>query len=289
MRRLFLTFVVIVMSLGSCCVLAKQSDEFCFVQLADTQLGFTNSNRDMDPEIRNFTKAVDYINRLKPAFVLISGDMVSTAHDTKQIRAFWRVAKGIRSDVPLYLVPGNHDLGPTKAEDIRSYCRLFGDDHYSFSYNGTEFIILNACLICDAGADSEMRTVQRKWFEERLSAARNNKAQHIFVCTHQSWFISSPDEADGYQNIPLAQRRDYLKLMDRFGVDFALAGHFHQNAVVHSGALEMITTAPLSLAFGNDSVGFRVFHVYKDHVKHDYYPIDQAPDVASVGSSCLAH
>ena len=119
--------------------LAGDTADFTFIQIADTQLGMTNGNHDMVPEIENFNKAVDHINRLKPAFVIISGDLINSDHNPKQIRAFWNIAHKISPDIPLYLMPGNHDIGKANEANINSYRKLFGKDYYSFSYKGDEF------------------------------------------------------------------------------------------------------------------------------------------------------
>lgn len=258
---------------------AADNTPFFFVQLADTQMGFTNKNVDMVPEIEHFKAAVEHINRLRPAFVLISGDLVNTAHDPKQIRAFWSIARDISPDIPLYLLPGNHDVGgkPT-AEDVRSYAKLMGKDHYSFSYNGSEFVILDSCLLND-GSDKDLRDAQQKWFETELAAARAKNPAHIFVCDHHPWFLRTPDEPDKYYNVPLAYRGPYLDLMKRYGVEYALSGHLHYELIGHDGNLTLLTDGPVSKSTAKPPVvGLRIVRVYKDRVEHRFYALDKVPD-----------
>jgi len=258
---------------------AANDAPFFFIQLADTQMGFTNKNVDMIPEIEHFKKAIEHINRLKPAFVLISGDMVNTAHNPKQIRAFWSIARDIRPDVGLYLLPGNHDVGnkPT-AEDVRSYTKLMGKDHYSFSYNGSEFLALDSCLISDL-PDKRLREEQQKWFETELAAARAKNPAHIFVCDHHPWFLKDPAEPSKYQNVPLAYRRVYLDLMNRYGVDYALSGHLHYELIGHDRNLTLLIDGPVSKSFAKPpAVGLRIVRVYKDRVEHHFYALDKVPE-----------
>lgn len=249
-----------------------------FVQIADTQLGFTSAKVNLTAETANFQKAVEHVNRLKPAFVVISGDLINLNHDPKQIRAFWEVARQIRPDVPLYLVSGNHDVAPAAAENIASYRKLFGKDYYSFNYQGSAFIVLNTSLIQCPESDQAIKKAQREWFEQELKSAKANKSNHIFVLTHHPWFRNNPDEADDYFNILLTDRKEYLSLMDRYGVDYALAGHLHAEASAKAGRLSMITTGAISKSLSKDPVGFRVFKVYKDEVDHTFYPLDQVPE-----------
>lgn len=276
----YLRSTLLVLLLAACVNSAPADKDggFFFVQIADPQIGFSTANRDLTPDIESFQKAVRHINRLKPAFVVISGDLINTAHNPKQIRAFWRVARQIRPDIPIHLVAGNHDVELGTEAEVRSYRRLFGEDYYSFSYRGSEFIVLDSSVIHYAESDPDLRRAQRSWFEAELAAARRRNPAHIFILTHHPWFVDKPEEDDSYFNIPQTQRRDYLALMERYGVDFAVAGHRHEEALGRVGKLTMITTSALSKALGQDPLGFRVFRVYDDRVEHRYYALDQVPE-----------
>jgi len=281
MNRYRTLILVILLSIVlACAAVAADNTSFFFVQLADVQLGYTNKDADMIPEIDHLKKAVEQINRLKPAFVLISGDMVDKPHDPKQIRTFWNLIRDIRPDVPLYLVPGNHDIGfnPVRAENVRSYEKIMGKDHYSFSYNGSEFIVLNSPLISDT-SDKTLRDEQLKWFEAELAAAQARHATHIFVCDHHPWFLTSVDEPNKYQNVPLPYRSTYLDLMNRYGVEYALSGHLHYELIAHDRKLTLLTDGPLSKSVGKPPiVGFRIVKVYKDRVEHQFYALDNIPE-----------
>jgi serine/threonine-protein phosphatase CPPED1 len=273
-----LSAALILLALLATAALAANAP-FFFVQLADPQLGFTTKTNDMTVEIDHFKQAVADINRLKPAFVLISGDMTNATHDPKQIRAFWSVAREISSSIPLHLLPGNHDVTNTPtAADICSYTKLFGPDHYSFSVNGTSFIVIDSALL-GKGADTALRDAQRKWFESELAAAQANKAAHIFVCDHHPFFLTEPGEPDKYQNVPLAQRADYLDLMTRYGVEYALSGHLHHEQAARDGNLTLISCGPISKSVAKPPVvGLRIWRVYPDRVETQFYPLDKVPE-----------
>lgn len=278
MKRFFFLFLALILSLCIGIAIADDASDFFFIQIADTQLGMTSGSKDMTAEIENFNRAVEHINRLKPAFVIISGDMINADLNPTQIRAFWKIARKISPSIRLYLVPGNHDVGKANEGNIHFYIKYFGKDHYSFSYKGTDFIVLNSCLIQDADGDENLRTTQREWFESELEAAKKRNPNHIFVCTHHAWFLKDINENDTYFNIPKPERDVYIALMKRFGVDYALAGHLHDESKAKYGSLTMITTSSLGKALGQTPVGFRVFNVYKDRVEHKYYPLDKVPE-----------
>lgn len=251
--------------------------EFTFVQMADPQLGFSNGDSDLAPDVEHFRAAVAMVNRLKPAFVLISGDLINKPHDPHQTRVFWQVARDIGKDIPVYLVPGNHDLGAAGADDARSYTRLFGPEYYEFHCQDAEFIVLSSTLIRNASADPTRADAQRRWLEKTLAKAAEHPGDSIFVCTHDPWFISGPAEKDQYFNMPAAIRADYLSLLKRYGVKWALAGHLHRNSVASDGSLTMVTTGAVSKMLDNSRPGLRVFHVRGGQVEHHYVDLDNPP------------
>lgn len=272
----YLLVVLLCFVLSVCANAAKS--EFFFVQIADTQLGFTTQNKDLGPDIANFEKAVENINRLKPAFVVISGDLTNAANDPAQTSAFLNVVKKIKKGIGVFLVAGNHDMYTATKEDIASYQKSYGKDHYSFNCRGSKFIVMDSLLLWHKTADPTARTAQRVWFEEQLKSAKNKISSHIFVFTHHPWFLDKPDEADAYWTVPLTYRNDYLGLMEQYGVDFAVAGHYHREALGHDGKLTMTTTAPIAVPMGPEPVGFKVFKVYKDRVEFQYYGLQQIPE-----------
>lgn len=279
--------LLVLLALVFACAASAANAPFFFVQLADTQLGFTNANKDMDPEIANFTRAVKDINRLKPAFVLLCGDTINKTHDIPQVRAFWRIAREIDKSIPLYILPGNHDVtnSPT-ASDIRFFERVYGPDHYSFSVNSSQFIVLNSPLMSKA-ADSDLGVAQLKWFESELKAAKLKNPSHIFVCQHQPWFLKTPDEADKYQNVPLVYRKIYLDLMNQYGVKYSLSGHLHYDLTARDRNLNIVSCGPVSrelrgpLAATTDvplKVGYRIWKVYPDRVETQFYTLGKVPE-----------
>lgn len=52
-----------------------------FVQLSDPQFGFANDDKDSAQEAANAELAVATVNRLKPAFVVVTGDLVNKTGD----------------------------------------------------------------------------------------------------------------------------------------------------------------------------------------------------------------
>src|SRR5436190_19463137 len=89
---------------------APGAEPFFFIQLSDPQFGMSTTNRDFAQETANFEFAVATVNRLRPAFVVITGDLVNQPGDTAQIAEYQRIVRRVDSTIPVYNVVGNHDI-----------------------------------------------------------------------------------------------------------------------------------------------------------------------------------
>ena len=60
-----------------------------------------------------YEKAIEAANRLNPAFVVISGDMVEDQNDPNQLAELRRITAKLHPHIPAHWVPGNWDVGIT--------------------------------------------------------------------------------------------------------------------------------------------------------------------------------
>ena len=58
----------------------------------------------------NFEFAIATANRLKPAFVVITGDLINESGNAAQTAEYKRIAAKLDPEIKLYSVPGNHDV-----------------------------------------------------------------------------------------------------------------------------------------------------------------------------------
>src|SRR6185295_9979592 len=77
--------------------MAGAAEPFFFIQLSDPQFGMFTGNKDFAQETANFEFAVATINRLRPKFVVITGDLVNKPGDAAQIAEFKRIAAKVDS------------------------------------------------------------------------------------------------------------------------------------------------------------------------------------------------
>lgn len=266
----------------------KWRGPFCFVQVADPQFGMLESDASWERETELFCQAVEAINRLRPRFVVVSGDMVNQeagmpAH-AAEVAAFKRLALEIDPAIPLLCVCGNHDVGNRPAPAaLATYRREFGDDWFTFWTGGICCLVLNSNLYWDASGAPEEQARQEAWLARALAAAGTANARQILVFQHHPWFLRQPDDPDDYFSIPRAAREPALALMRAAGVRAVFAGHYHRNAYGRDGDLEMITTSAVGQPLGNDPSGFRLVQVFEDRIKHAYYGLDELPAALSQG------
>ena len=262
-----------------CAGLARAAEPFFFVQLTDPQLGMFADNTNFVQETANFEFTVAAINRLHPAFVVITGDLVNKMGDAAQIAEYRRVLGKIDPAIPVYNVPGNHDVGnvPTR-KTIAAYEREFGPDHYSFKHGDFVGLVLDSNLIQAPQQTPELAAEQERWLKSELERARNGNARHIVLFQHHPWFLKEAGETNQYFNLPREQREKYLAWFREFGVKHVFCGHYHRNALARDGDLEIVTSAPVGKPLGRDPSGMRVVIVTDSGIRHHYYSFGEIPN-----------
>lgn len=272
-------FILFVALLSGCAAkhIADSSHSF-FIQLSDPQFGMITDNKGFAQETINFEKAIRAVNRMHPAFVVVCGDLVNQHENVSQVAEYKRIAAGLDSSIPLYNVPGNHDVGNTPTEkSLSDYRKSFGADYYSFTSGNLFGIVLNSSLFFDPSLVPEEAAKQDQWLRKTLEEARKKKDANLLIFQHIPWFVNNPDEKDGYFNIPMARRRVYLDLFHEYGVKYVFAGHLHHNATGRDRDLEIISTGPVGMALGRDPSGLRVVWTDADKITHRYYGLDSVP------------
>ena len=250
-----------------------------FVQLADPQFGAFTSDKDFAQESANYEFAVANINRLRPAFVVICGDLINKVGDRAQADEYLRITRKIHRSIPVHAVAGNHDVGnePTP-ETVASYRARFGPNYYGFRHGRVYGIVLDTSVISAPALVPAEAEAQETWLRAELTRARSSGAKHVVVFQHHSWFLEKADEPSQYFNVPLDTRRRYLELLKVSGVRYVFAGHYHRNAFGRDGDLEMITSGPVGRPLGADPSGLRIVTVRDELLEHSYYGMGLIPN-----------
>jgi predicted phosphodiesterase len=227
------------------------------------------------------------LNSLRPDFVVHLGDMVhpvpSQATYVAATRRFHALFRDLQ--MPLHLVPGNHDMGdkpiawtPAVAVNQRFlaiYRERFGKDFYAFDHRGCRFIVIDSQIL-NSGLTDEHD--QWTWLENQLATE-----QRIFLFKHYPPFLHDADEHEHYDNIAEPARSRLLELLQRHPVEALFCGHVHNffynrigradcyvvpavSAVRHD-YMELFPVPPIDSEYGRDArtkLGFFCIDVFAD-------------------------
>jgi 3',5'-cyclic-AMP phosphodiesterase len=196
------------------------SNEFTFVQISDSHLGFDKA---ANPNVTaTLQEALDDIGKLpkKPAFMIHTGDITHLSKPA-QFDTAAQLCGGTK--LTMYTVPGEHDI---LEEDGKSYLNRFGkgtkgDGWYSFEADGVHFVGLVNVVNLQGNGLGNLGHDQLEWLEndvKHLSASTP-----IVVMAHVPLWIVYQDW--GWGTADGAQALSYLK---KFGSVTVLNGHIHQ-------------------------------------------------------------
>ena len=196
---------------------SKDQNRFSFVVIGDkTGGGYENWPI--------FDKAIEEVNRLRPAFAIMVGDLIQGYHsDTVKAAAEWEEfwSHAGKLEVPFFAFPGNHDV--TTPELMDYWGRHIGPYYYSFDYLGAHFLVLNTEQERFSGVwgfgDAQMRFALD-------DIARNAGARHTFILMHKPGWLNELYTAEWARIEAALGDRDYT----------VFAGHRHNLSYeVHNG------------------------------------------------------
>ena len=261
--------IVLIFLLSGC-----SSKPVTFIQVADTQMGMFSGDKNMDYETEHLKAAINAINSLYPDFVIVSGDLTNKTADSLQVVTFRQLISKISPSIPIYLVPGNHDVGNLPDDSaISMYRCLYGKDYYWFRKGSIYGIVLNSSLMRNDSLAKQEGEEQDRWLDKSLArASRSGKSVVIFM--HHPLFLDKPEEQTDYENFPEPERTRYLELFKKYHVKAIFTGHLHRNRMLDLNGIQQITTAALSTNFGRDSSGFRAVTVCNKQIVLRYIRLD---------------
>jgi len=114
----------------------RSDEEFTFAIVSDR----TGGHR-----AKVFSRAVEYLNLLQPAFVVSVGDLIEGyTEDLDKLQAQWKEFDSFiaRLQMPFFYVPGNHDYSNPVQE--RLWKERFSRPYYHFVYQDVLFLMVNS-------------------------------------------------------------------------------------------------------------------------------------------------
>ena len=267
---------------GMFAALSRWSDEFRETMRAR---GIVTLEHDapidgFEEETQRFETAIAEANRLRPAFVVVCGDMGNDLDDPTQLAEVRRIAGRLDDGIDLHWVAGNHDVCsdffvPT-AESLATYRAAFGADRYAFQHGDASFLVLNSQLIDHPEGAPEEAEAQFEFLRTELAAAER-RGSPITVFQHQPIRATDP-LLDENMAISRDRRGPLLELLHAHGVAAVFTGHLHQNDLLRDGDLELVATAPVGYPLNGAVSGYRVVRVSEGRIDHRFHPFGEGPD-----------
>ncbi len=139
-----------------------------------------------------FDRAVAEIERLRPDFVIMVGDLVQGyTDDPEQVEAQWDEFKSHIAPltVPFLALPGNHDVAYRTG--TKYWRENWGRTYYDFVYKGCHFVMMNTD---ERWEDDDLHFGQEQvdWAVAALESVSD--ARHTFVFMHKPvWSEDNPE------------------------------------------------------------------------------------------------
>jgi predicted MPP superfamily phosphohydrolase len=226
----------------------QSTTEFTFIHASDTHLSAASLPR------MQLLRAL--VERIKPAFVLITGDLVRDALRVSEAeaRGYYEmlVAELRQFPVPVWTVPGNHENFGIEREKSgisaehplygkQMYRHYLGPNYYSFTWGGIRFLGVDSIDVDDMWYYGHVDAAQLEWIKRDLAAAPD--ATPVVTFNHIP-FSSAAERLDGYEDEPpaptlitvngktqfrhlVSNMADVLAALKPHRLEIALGGHLH--------------------------------------------------------------
>ena len=272
--------------------------QFSYAVITDTHVNFGEMESNSEFEINQrangrLRHVIQDLNRRDLEFVVHLGDIV---HPVPAVRDRYKIAAELFHEQvldlrhPLYLVPGNHDIGDKPivwspgAVACDAYIDLwketFGPNYHAVDHRGCRFFMIDSQVI-NTGLAAE--TKQKTWLETEMADAAKHDLR-IFIHAHYPIYLTKPCEDEHFDNLAQPGRSWLLELMKQYGVEAQFSGHVHNfwfnrfeltncyalpsTAFVRQDYAEIYRAAPLPGTEGGRSdlakLGYFVVQIY-DH------------------------
>jgi Calcineurin-like phosphoesterase len=187
---------------------ARSPEEFTFVHASDTHISPASANRTQ--RLRTM------VDSLRPAFVLVAGDLVRDALRVPEAEAtsyynLFMEEMG-RFATPMWTVPGNHEIFGIEQKlshveathplfGRKMYHHYLGPDYYSFTHGGVHFVGLNTVDVDGQSYYGHVDSVQLAWLARDL--ARIPPTMPVVTFDHIP-MVSTMEPLGGYTDAPPA-------------------------------------------------------------------------------------
>ena len=209
------------------------------------------------PRERKQKELVRQINALAPDLVINIGDTITSSPWSPGYRGAAEMAKRILGELkmPLYYVPGNHDVGNKPSfilnkeegfgnrgltdETIKEYEELFNaPSYYSFDHKGCHFAYIDTMGLGSNTSDDQAQT---EWLRKDLASSQDKRFRFLFGHVHPMYKDLGEPEEINYDAIDQPHRKELLDLCNEQKVDILMCGHTHHFFFNRYGCTRLFT------------------------------------------------
>lgn len=283
-------------------------EDFDFITLADIHVHGRNISAFMEKQTDKgiaedgrpifFERAIDEVNLIRPDFVVLLGDFIRAqkAPGDYQKEFNWFYQTLTRFEVPVFALPGNHDLYVNEVDGIRVWEENLGPLCYSFDFRGCHFTAANTFewplekrvvmekfgsiiypekwqgQILGATKENNPETFdgQLGWLRDDLERAQAQKLRFLML-HHDPYHIEG--RGDAYNNETFAGifklggggkgRKALLTLAKKYRVDMVMSGHLHE---------DILASLPWSNREGKTTFAGQTCVYFDEGGKEEKYP-----------------
>ncbi|MBO5254962.1 MAG: metallophosphoesterase [Opitutales bacterium] len=201
-------------------------------------------------EIENCNICIDTINKMKPNFLFVTGDMVQHMGNKKELEIFKNVIGRVHKSIKIYYVPGNHDLSGNSPQSISNFIKEYGYDRFCFTKNNVAFIGINTEII--KSKNQNLRNSHFEWIEKSLDKVKD--VSKIIVFGHTPIFMIDINEGNSYSNFPINERKRYVEIFNKYKVSAYHCGHTHKFNIIKSQyCCKQIVVGAVGIPLGVDA------------------------------------
>lgn len=176
-----------------------------------------------------FESLIDSVYGDSPSFLVVTGDFVSESTVMNHKLFAWEMSEHSKK-MQIFVVPGNHDVSSDSftVEDFRT---IYGADQFSLTIGRNLFIFLND--LPQYNTEGQYLT-----FLEKSLSDFSGQGRKTFIFMH----IPPTNVISGILCNSLQNNEDFLKLINRYNVDYVFAGDHHGYAKEKVGPTTFIVS-----------------------------------------------
>lgn len=199
--------------------------------------------------------------RLKPGFVCLNGDMLTSIESEKAMFDGYLASASellTPAGIPLIVTRGNHENRGSFAPRWLDYFPTpTGETYYTFRQGPVFFIILDGCedkpdsdiRYYGLSAADAYREQQAAWLRKVVASEEFRAAPCRIVLIHMP-----PNKGRGWHG-ELETERLFVPILNQAGIDLMLCGHYHRYQWIDSGSRG--TDFPILINSNNDKLVVR--------------------------------